>query len=329
MRNTVVVLTALLGCSVLPACGGAIAEEDEQIGTTSQSLTSVTSFGSNPGNLNMYTHVPAGLPAGRPLVVMLHGCNQSAALIDQISEWSVLASRYNFAVVYPEQKTSNNADSCFTWFSGTDITRNKGEVLSIKQMVDYMKTTYGVDGTRVYVSGLSAGGYMTTALMATYPDVFAAGAVSSGGPYKCATTVAATTSCMNGTTVKTPKQWGDLVRGAYSGYTGPYPKLVAFHGQADTRVYPQNMTEDMKQWTNVNGADQTVDFTESFRGATHNIYRTSAGRDVVETWSFPSMAHGLAVDPGSNVDQGGQVGTNAFDVNVYSSYYAGKSFGLF
>src|SRR5262245_10265890 len=39
----------------------------------------VTGFGTNPGNLRMFRYVPDGLPTGRPLVVALHGCTQTAA----------------------------------------------------------------------------------------------------------------------------------------------------------------------------------------------------------------------------------------------------------
>ena len=45
-------------------------------------LTAVTNFGSNPGNLQMFEYVPSGLPAGRPLVVVMHGCTQTAAAME-------------------------------------------------------------------------------------------------------------------------------------------------------------------------------------------------------------------------------------------------------
>ena len=91
-----------------------------------------------------------------------------------------------FYVVCAQQPSSNHPTSCFNWFEPGDIARGAGEALSIKQMVDAMKAAYSIDPARVFVTGFSAGGFMVPAMLATYPDVFAAGAINSGGPYRCA-----------------------------------------------------------------------------------------------------------------------------------------------
>ncbi|WP_398922440.1 fibronectin type III domain-containing protein [Streptomyces sp. I6] len=52
------------------------------------SLSEVTGFGTNPGGLRMFRYAPDGLPAGRPLVVALHGCTQSAAAYDDETGWT-------------------------------------------------------------------------------------------------------------------------------------------------------------------------------------------------------------------------------------------------
>ena len=70
-------------------------------------LTEVTGFGSNPGALKMFEYVPAGLAAGAPLVLVLHGCTESAANA-ATTGWNELADQAKFAVVYPEQQTANN-----------------------------------------------------------------------------------------------------------------------------------------------------------------------------------------------------------------------------
>ena len=99
-------------------------------------LTPVTSFGTNPGNLAMYEYVPAALPASPAVVVAMHGCTQTATAYYQNSGWPKYADRLGFVVVFPEQRTGNNANRCFTWFQPSDTTRGQGEALSIKQMVD-------------------------------------------------------------------------------------------------------------------------------------------------------------------------------------------------
>jgi poly(3-hydroxybutyrate) depolymerase len=95
---------------------------------TASRLSTLSSFGSNPGALGAKLHIPANLPSGAGLVVVLHGCTQTAAAYDHASGWSRLADEYGFAVLYPEQSRANNADLCFNWFVPGDVVRGGGEV---------------------------------------------------------------------------------------------------------------------------------------------------------------------------------------------------------
>ena len=294
---------------------------------TAASLTQVTSFGTNPGNLAMWKYVPDGLPTGRPLVVALHGCSQTAAAYDAEPGWVKFAEEWDFALVLPEQSTANNGSRCFNWFEAGDYTRGMGEALSIKQMVDKMKTDHGVDASKVFVTGLSAGGAMTTVMLAAYPDVFAGGAVMAGLPYKCATGSSEAFNCMSPGKNLTPQQWGDLVRGA-SSHTGPWPKVSVWHGSSDFTVVPMNMTEIMEQWTNVHGVDQTADVSDTVAGYPHKVYKDSGGVARVETYSITNMGHGTAIDPGTGATQCGIAGAYILDVNICSTYYAATFWGL-
>src|SRR4051812_18114873 len=123
-------------------------------------LGDVTAFGSNPGNLRMFTYVPERRPVGAPLVVVLHGCTQTAAGYDEGAGWSTLAERYGFALLLPEQQRANNPNNCFNWFLPGDIRRGQGEALSIYQMIEHMVADEKLDRRRVFVTGLSAGGAM-------------------------------------------------------------------------------------------------------------------------------------------------------------------------
>ena len=291
-------------------------------------LTEVTDFGSNPGNLKMYQYLPEALSANAPLVVVLHGCTQSADEYSERTQWNRLADRFGFAVIYPEQKLLNNGFSCFNWFVPEDASRDSGEALSIKQMIDKMKADHSIDAQRVFVSGLSAGGYMAAVMLAVYPEIFAGGAVMAGGPFRCATdAVDAQNNCTKGLTDRTPAQWGDLVRAA-SGYSGPFPILSVFHGSMDSTVDDQNMTELMEQWTNIHGTDPIPDTDVLFRGNPHLTYNDSSGRPVVETYHIQGMRHAVSVDPGTGEDQGGAVGAYAEDHDVYAAYYAARFWGL-
>jgi len=277
-------------------------------------LSEVTGFATNPGNLRMFRYVPAALPSNAPVVVALHGCTQSAAAYDDEPGWTALAERWGFVLVLPQQQSANNVNGCFNWFSADDISRGLGEAMSIKQMVDRTKADHSVDARRVYVTGLSAGGAMTAAMLASYPDVFAAGAVVAGLPYMCATMLSAAYGCMSPGVDRTPAHWGGLVRGA-SSYSGPWPKVSIWHGSWDTTVVPKNATELMEQWTNVNGADQTADSSDTVKGYQHRSYQDGSGRTVVETYLISGMAHGTPIDPGTADDACGTAAPYILDVN--------------
>ncbi|WP_254898424.1 PHB depolymerase family esterase [Kitasatospora sp. NA04385] len=291
-------------------------------------LGQVTGFGSNPGNLAMYSYVPAGLPTGKPLVVALHGCTQTATDYYNNSGWAQLADRWGFSVVFPQTGSANNALSCFSWFDSGKDTRGKGEALSVKQMVDKAVALYGSDPSRVYVTGLSAGAGMAADLLADYPDVFAGGSIASGLPAQCATTQGAASGCQNSNQNLTPAQWGDKVRASYPGYTGPWPRVAIWHGSSDTTVAPVNATELRDQWTNVWGIGQSASATQSLPGGTTlSVYNDGAGRPAVQLYSISGMGHGLPVSPGSGTANCGQSG--AYFLNtICSSYYTGLFWGL-
>lgn len=319
----VILLAAFLATSTLVVVVGAPSAQP----AAAAGVTEVTGFGTNPGGLKMFRYVPAGLPAGAPLVVAMHGCTQSAAAYDDEPGWVALAERWQFVVVLPEQQSANNSSRCFNWFENGDITRGSGEALSIKQMVDKTQADLGTDPAQTYVTGLSAGGAMTSVMLAAYPDVFAGGAIMAGIPFRCATSLSGAFSCLDPGVDKTPAAWGDLVRGAAS-YTGTRPTVQVWHGTSDATVKPMNMTELVDQWTDVAGTDQTPEVQDTVAGYPHKVYRDAAGRNAVELYAITGMGHGTPVDPGSGTTQCGIAAAYILDVNICSSYYIAKAWGL-
>ncbi len=302
---------------------------------SAQPITAITGFGSNPGALNMYDYVPTSISGRAPLVVAMHGCTENATSFSQQSGWNKLANLHGFYVVYPEQISANNSSDCFNWFDTTDINKNVGEALSVMQMIDYMKAHYAIDTTRIYVTGLSAGGAMTAVMMADYPNVFVSGAVMAGLPYKTATNSTAAIYMMDGFTVNnnTPAQWGALVRAQNPGYKGPFPRLAVFQGSADAVVDTDNTTQLIKQWTNLNHADLKPDsINNSFNGNSNiqmTIFNDSSANPVVYHYKITGMGHAIAVDTGACPTQGGATNTYSIEEkNFHSTYWAAQFFNL-
>jgi poly(hydroxyalkanoate) depolymerase family esterase len=290
-------------------------------------LHEVVGFGSNPGRLRMFAYVPEPLPISPALVVVLHGCLQTAAGYDLGAGWSTLADRFRFALLFPEQQRANNPRCCFNWFQLEDSERDRGEALSIRQMTEHMILTHGIDRQRVFVTGLSAGGAMTSVMLATYPEVFAAGAVIAGVPYRGAVGVPAALSCMFQGRVRSAREWGDLVRTA-SAHRGPWPKVSVWHGSADLTVAPANATEIIKQWTDAHGLPAIASRVEIVDGYPRRIWANPVGEDVIEEYIIPGMAHGTPIAASSGEERHGAAGPFLLDVGIPSSYHIVRFWGL-
>jgi poly(3-hydroxybutyrate) depolymerase len=138
---------------------------------------------------------------------------------------------------------------------------------------------------------------MTNVLLGDYPDVFKAGAAFMGVPFGCFATADGSgwnSACANGTITKTPQQWGDLVRGAYPGYSGARPRMQLWHGTEDTTLRYPNFQEEIKQWTNVLGVGQTPAFTDHPQSSwTRTRYGGTGTTAPVEGVSIQGVGHSL------------------------------------
>lgn len=257
-------------------------------------LRETASFGSNPGALRMLSYAPSDLDAGAPLVVVLHGCTQNADGYVRGAGWATLADRYGFVVLAPEQTTANNGNRCFDWWQPEDVLRGRGEVASIRQMIERATKDHQVDRSRVFITGLSAGGAMTAAMLASYPEVFAGGAIIAGLPFGAAETLQQALGSMFQCRPRPAAEWGDLVRGA-SPHRGPWPRVSVWHGGADATVIPQNALETVKQWTNVHGVTDASGRSEIADGRSRRVWRDAKGDAVVEYHALPWLGHGTPV----------------------------------
>ena len=247
-------------------------------------------FEPNPGNLRMFQYMPPGLKPGAPLVVTLHGCGQTAGGYDLGAGWCQLADQLGFAVLAPEQKAVNNPHTCFDWFNPEDIIRDSGEAASIAAMVRSMVGTHKLDARRVFITGLSAGGAMTSVMLATYPEMFAGGAIIAGLPYGAAQNVRDALENMRSAPLRMPAQWGDLVRAA-SHHDGPWPKISIWHGALDTTVNINNAQAITAQWGDLHGLSLSGASQQLVDGA----IRLSWG-DSLELYTLAALGHGTPID---------------------------------
>ena len=218
--------------------------------TTIPSLREIAAFGSNPGNLRMFAHVPPGLGEKPALVVALHGCTQSARAYAVGTGWCDVADRHGFVVIYPEQQPSNNPKNCFSWFVPADTARDSGEALSIRQMIEKAVSEFGIDQRRIFITGLSAGGAMASVMLAAYPEVFAGGAIIGGLPYGSASNVQEAFDAMFNDRMPSARALGDRVRSAPK-HEGRWPRISVWHGTADAVVKPSNAEHIVSQWIHV------------------------------------------------------------------------------
>jgi poly(hydroxyalkanoate) depolymerase family esterase len=197
-------------------------------------------------------------------------------------------------LLYPEQQRSNNPNLCFNWFSADDTARGKGEARSIREMVAAVQDRYGTDPERVFDTGLSAGGAMTAVMLATYPDVFAGGAVIAGLPFGVARSVPEAFDRMRGHGLPEPAVLADLVRSA-SSHSADWPILSVWHGSADQTVDRLNASALVDQWREVHGARATGK-TDTVYGYPHTTWSDPHGRVVIEDYSITGLGHGTPLD---------------------------------
>jgi poly(hydroxyalkanoate) depolymerase family esterase len=261
------------------------------------SLVQVTNFGNNPTGLAMHLYVPDGIPAGsRPaILVAVHYCTGSGPAFFSGTQFASLADQFKFIVIYPSATRSGN---CFDVSSPGALRHNgNSDPVGIVSMVSWVVQNRNGDANRVYVTGASSGGMMTNVLLGDYPDVFKAGAAFMGVPFGCFATTDGSmwnTQCANGQRIMTPQQWGDLVRNAFPGYTGPRPRMQLFHGTTDATLFYPNFGEEIKQWTNVLGVSQTPSFTDTPQsGWTRTRYGGTGTMAPVEGVSIANVGHSL------------------------------------
>jgi len=288
-------------------------------------LGDLGAFGSNPGALAAKIYVPSSPEQPPALVVVLHGCTQTAEIYDHGSGWSRLADEHGFILLYPEQRRENNINLCFNWFEPGDTRRGEGEAMSIVQMIEMACREQQIDRKRVFITGLSAGGAMANVMLATYPEVFAGGAIIAGLPYNVASTVPEAFERMRGNGLPSASILSAKITEA-SPHRGPWPIVSVWQGTRDHIVAEANARGLVEQWRSIHGVSSSSP-TSSVSEANHRItgWEMEDGFVSIELHRIDGMGHGTPIDTKSGL---GVTGPFMLDVGVSSTAHIARSWGL-
>ncbi len=260
------------------------------------------------GSRPYFVYTPADYQPDRavPLIVMLHACLQTPEDFAASTQMNQLADQKHFIVVYPQQTTIYDQTKCWRWFDSANQFRGSGEpaiIAGITQTIEQNTAQWKIDTHRVYVAGLSAGAAMATVLGATYPDIFAAIGVHSGGEYGAATSASQIpTACLAGG--PDPVQQGQAAYRAMGSAARVVPTIV-FQGTSDTVSYPINGDQVVQQWMQTDYLASNNTYHASFNspssithgqvpsGHSYTVSRwnDNSGNEIQEYWKVDHMEH--------------------------------------
>ncbi len=294
-------------------------------------VAEIAAFGSNPGALRMLVYAPARLPAGRPLVVVLHGCGQDAETFASNAGWLSVAEQFRLALLLPQQTYENNRGRCFNWFRPDDVRRGSGEAMSIRQMIRNAAGRFGSDPRRIFVVGFSAGAGMAAALLAAYPAVFAAGAVVAGTPVGCARTrMGAVLHMRAADSRRTRMALAEDVRAGSRPRLHPrkvWPRLSIWHGERDRTVDPGNAEALAAQWGELHGHGPVPARDHAVKvGVRRRSWGQPDEPPSVDLWTIASIGHGFPVDP--RTPSSGRVGPWVVDAGLCAAQLIASFWGL-
>lgn len=256
-------------------------------------------FACEAGTRPYKVYVPARRGDGpRPLVIMLHGCTQSADDFAAGVDMNALAEERGFVVAYPEQVMTANHLGCWNWFNPRDQLRDAGEPSIIAGLTRALIAEMDIDPERVFVAGLSAGGAMAEVMSATYPDLYAGAGVHSGLVYGVASDTASAFAAMSGNAPGRAKRVKERVR------------TIIFHGGADQKVHPTNgelILAEARAGLSAHHLERTERGNANGRQYSRTVVADMRGVPQVEYWSIEGLGHAWSggAPAGSHTDPQG------------------------
>jgi len=284
--------------------GGSVAPKAHPVTGDAQRRASFESheFSNRAGTRSYKLYVPARIAdAPPPMVVMLHGCTQSADDFAAGTRMNRLADEHGFLVVYPEQPAGANASKCWNWFKARDQVRDAGEPSLIAGIVRDVLGRHEADPRRVFVAGLSAGAAMAVILGETYPELFAGVGAHSGLPYGSAHDLPSAMAAMKGGRSGLPglQSMPGAAAKRRRKATQAVP-IIVFHGDRDHTVQQTNGAEIVQQAKDAHLVETPH---ATWRASTHSgrapggrsfsrtVHADASGESRIEFWTLHGAGH--------------------------------------
>lgn len=241
-------------------------------------------YSNTAGRRQYRLYVPATATSEpMPLVVMLHGCTQSADDFAAGTQMNSLAEQNRCLVAYPTQPRQANPSQCWNWFKPGDQRRECGEPSLIAGITREIIARHPVDCARVYIAGMSAGGAMAAVMIDQYPELYAAAGIHSGLPARCAHDLPSALAAMKG---GNPSQ-------TFSSESQQRP-LIVFHGDADGTVNVANAARIVRAFgTPTQRCRETCGPGSGLRDWTRTHLVSGEGVEA-ELWTVHGASHAWA-----------------------------------
>ncbi len=179
-----------------------------------------------------------------PLIVMLHGCEQTATQFSQGTRMNQLAEQKKYAVLYPEQSLRSHPNRCWKWYDKA-TQDGGGDVKIIVGMIEKVAEKYPIDMTRIYICGISAGAAMADIVALNHPHLIAALGIHSGPMFGAGHSMMGAYGVMqHGASNRVASAIAEVLHKA-PGFPGMPTILI--QGQGDKIVRPINQAQLVQQ----------------------------------------------------------------------------------
>ncbi|MCK6600013.1 MAG: PHB depolymerase family esterase [Bdellovibrionaceae bacterium] len=204
------------------------------------------------------------------MVVVIHGCLQTAESMALGSGWNNKADENNLLIYYPQAKKGSNKNDCWNWFDVENQKRESGQLKQIVDEINKIKKDYHLQNNPVFVTGISSGGATTSGLLSCFPEYFQAGAIHSGPAYGLAKNEAEAYQLMSKAEVESnvlPSCQAKKFKG----------DLMVVQGDQDKVVNPKNAQKIISEFLgDVIPDEKDVEETSALDSSVKYVYKISS-----------------------------------------------------